>query len=306
MKYTKTQTKEILAKISNLDYGELIALLDKNYLIENYSFKNTILIFKQTNGQATIVRSYKEWQKQINPINNQPIKIKKGEKALKIFVPKIEKYIIDKNGKHKLIKNLNIEQKKLVIKQKTPIFSKTNYYLCGKVFDLSQTNAAAIDPLLLIESKNQTKGVELLKFLQEYLAELEINLVFSNLLGQKYGKAILRQNNFKTERIIYINANISDEEKVITIFHELSHHLLHLEQIRNNSNVCMHRIEVEAELITCLLAKKYRLNAQISNVYINYHFHKMTNKQQINEIVENCLIVVNKITNYLDQFLTIN
>ena len=114
---------------------EYLSFMAKFY---NYSVNNSILIDYQFRG-AVGVGSYAFWKEKGFLVN-------KGEKGIKILVPQISKdKFKNEKGEIKSVDKATAEEKKKIKDGDLQVQKSKTYFTQGYVFDVSQTNATALD-----------------------------------------------------------------------------------------------------------------------------------------------------------------
>jgi len=181
----------------------------------NYSYYNLLSIYFHC-PHATLVAGIKTW-------NRYGRRIKKGEKGIPILAPII---------KH--IEELNPETGETIRTEKLVGF-RTVY-----VWDVSQTYGKEL-PIERIAKPLEGKAE------QYSIAKNWISAYYCPVLEKPLGE-IRGYTNFRT---IVINSNLDEAHKLKTLFHELSHYLLH-----SSVDYSKSRKEFEAELTAFLVCKK--------------------------------------------------
>ena len=123
----KTLEADVLSAVTNYSDNaqDVLELLDFCNKFSNYSFANDVLILKQRRG-AQAVASFTTFKK-------MGYHVLKGEKAIKILLPCVYKYVKDANGK--LISLKRFKGKVSEDDIETRIFFKI-----GNVFEVTQTD----------------------------------------------------------------------------------------------------------------------------------------------------------------------
>ena len=247
--YAEIKEKEVQALKEKLSQGIREALQSDKYKTflklmsrcHNYSFSNSMLICLQ-NPEATIVKSFADWQK-------DKAKVNKGEKGIQIFVPmkkKINIYEKDENGEFKLNEN----NEKIKIGEKEII----NFRL-GNVFDISQTNADKEKYNLFIVNNEKVENKD------EILKKLEnasgINFDFKTNLGGALGCYSPKENKIK------IKANMNEIDTISTCVHEVAHSILHNQN--NELKLSKEQKEFEAESVAYVVCNKLNVNSKDNN-----------------------------------------
>jgi Zn-dependent peptidase ImmA (M78 family) len=183
-----------------------------------YSSKNVDLVLQQAFQRNEVISnlgSFNSWTKLKNS-DNEKVKITKGSKGYKVFVP-IQVKDKDINGNIKLDEN-GKEMKKLAFK-------------IGSVFDIEQTNAydiGAVEKNLNYHSGGNTLDNTFYQTIKDNISK-EYNLKIDDvkLPTNQGGKYLYKEDK------IEINYKNSYNDKLSSLFHELGHHILHKEQLND-------------------------------------------------------------------------
>ena len=281
----KDKNKEVNKETKNsIDYYEILdfafnepGIISTAYnVFYSYSARNRLLAIVQAfklNRAVSPINTFKGWEKLGR-------KIKKGEKAIALFLP-----IIIKNKKEEFVK----EEGEEINSQKSDNKNlKTFFVLKRKWFLYSQTEG---------ENKINFDEHEAYKYIPntEFKDNFDLNLVleilkikeeeFQNIDGniQGYAKA--------KERTIAINPLAEDRFK--TTLHETAHVLLHTD----NNNLKHSVKEVEAETVAYLVLSILGINKvkEESKGYIQHYLDKLNEdeKQHVSKriIVTACNIL---------------
>lgn len=211
----KNKSKEITELLEqSKDYidqnmEEFIKVLPK---LKNYSARNKMLIFKQ-NPKVGIVKSFNEW-------NKDNFKVKKGSKALQIFIPtnkilyefenKISKEKVKTYNKSKI----DFDKFKLIGEEK-----KQSFVLRRVLFDQSQIeNYEDVSQNEIIKNYNNN---ELVNKSIQLCENNNINLKLTNTLeSNTYGSAYFFEDRKKT---IKVKEGIDTNDYLRVFFHEMAH-----------------------------------------------------------------------------------
>lgn len=209
---------------------EYIKFLRFSKKFHNYSFSNRILIYWQFED-ATRVAGYKTWE-------SLGRKVIPGSKGIQILCPRPFKVKV----KVKDSQDNEIEETRELLN-----FSTTY------VFDISQTEGNDVPELQKTLNTNNKK--ELLKCLTEFS---QFPIKYENILQQGY---------FHTkERYICINKNLSVDDRVSVLLHELTHGLY------DNFNYQEERelSEIFVESVAFIVADYFDLDTSICSFgYVN-------------------------------------
>lgn len=209
----------------------------------NYSFSNTMLIWIQK-PEATRVAGFKKWES----LNRR---IKKGAKAISIFVPKI-----------KTVKELDLDKE---VENK-----RITGFMVGNVFDISDTEVIPGKEDLVKQTPQwhetnspNEKADSVSKYLEEIIKDLEIKYGISSGDAQGYASGGTH---------ISINSSVAGVNKVGTLAHELAHVLLHFPNSLFSSedikNIPSSIKEYQAEAVAATVLNEYELPYKHSATYI--------------------------------------
>lgn len=183
-----------------IESGEYEKFLKFSKNFHTYSFNNMVLIYSQMQN-ATRVAGFKTWE-------SMGGKLKFGSKGIQIIYPikrKYERDIID--GQNTILNNEKVKDtKKQIVEYLT--------YRATYVYDISQTVGK---PLPMEENElNTNNRAELLEYLKRFspFPVKEIEMFGGN---QGYWN--------EKEKHIALNKNLSIDDKVATLLHELTHAL---------------------------------------------------------------------------------
>ena len=199
----ETKTKELFNKIVEgvkniVEKGEYEKFLKFSKNFHNYSFNNILLIFSQM-PEATQVAGFAKWK-------SMGRNLKKGAKGIQIIYPIKRAYIkTTMTGQDSLLEDEKNNQKE-----------KIEYltYRYTYVYDVSQTYGK---PLPIQSTRlNSNNKIEFLEFLK----------VFSQfpILEENIDGTALGYWSKKKQQIVLKN-NLSIDDKVATLLHELTHAL---------------------------------------------------------------------------------
>jgi hypothetical protein len=187
----------------------------------NYSYYNLLSIYFHY-PHATLVAGIKTWW------NRYGRRIKKGEKGIPILAPIIKR-----------IEELNPETGETIRTEKLVGF-RTVY-----VWDVSQTYGKEL-PIERIAKPLEGKAE------QYSIAKNWVSTYYCPVLEKPLGE-IKGYTDFRT---IVINSNLDEAHKLKTLFHELSHYLLH-----SSVDYSKTRKEFEAELTAYLVCRKLGIDS---------------------------------------------
>lgn len=224
----ETKIKELFNKIQMgvtniIESGEYANFLKFSKNFHTYSFNNIVLIYSQMKD-ATQVAGFKKWQ-------SMGRKLKFGSKGIKIIYPIKQKYKKDTTieGQNSLL-NDNKEDKKTIVEYLT--------YRATYVYDISQTIG---QPLPMSNDKlNTNNKVELFDYLKSFsqfpIKEIDI---FGSTQGYWSPK----------EKYIALKKDLSIDDKVATLLHELTHALYDDFDYKNDRNLSETFVESVAYMV---------------------------------------------------------
>ena len=219
--------QQLLLGVVDLLTGDtpVTAYLDALARFRSYSARNALLIRAQ-NSTATQVASYKTWLSLGRQVN-------KGEKALKIYAPKIFAKPADTDTE--------LPKKEL------------RGFTLVSVFDVSQTTGDALPPVptpLLPGEGSEA--------VWQVLNEMCIYLGFPAQVAE-LPPGVNGRTDFATHEIC-ISSTLPDEHQVKTLAHELGHVLMHDPEHTNSPERPLAHVEFEAEAVAYLISKLYSLD----------------------------------------------
>lgn len=203
----------------------------KNYLdfalqFRQYSYRNKILIQGQ-NLKASLVAGYCAWQ-------DKGRQVQRGEKVLKIFVPSLAAKK-DKDGKYLRDKEGNV------------IKEVKGFYLAS-VYDVRQTEGEPI-PKPIYELEENINNPQKFDWYIKAITELSpVPIHFSEIKGTAKGFFVL------SEKQITIRPGMSESQTSKTMLHEVTHSILHNNDVPVFGSPEYARQEIEAEYVAYMLA----------------------------------------------------
>lgn len=197
----ENKTKEVFNKLVDgvtqiIDSGEYAKFLKFSRNFHNYSFNNIVLIFSQMED-ATQVAGFKTWQ-------SMGRKLKKGAKGIQIIYPIKRKYTEKIEGQSTMLDDKEKKSEEKTIEYFT--------YRPTYVFDISQTVG---EPMPLedkrLKSNNMKEFFDFLKSFSPY------PIIEEQLYGTTQGYWSLQNKH------IVLRKDLSIDDKVATLLHELTH-----------------------------------------------------------------------------------
>ena len=250
------QVKELTAKLEQGVQDLFNSKAYANYLktmsrFHNYSTRNTMLIHMQKSG-ATLVAGFNSWQTNFNR------RVKKGEKAIKIFAPiplKITK---------ELEKIDPITQRPIIGEDGEPLREEIEIKMARfkvvNVFDASQTEGEPLPSLV----QDITGNVEQYEaFVDALRAVSPLPITFKPMPDGIDGECIYGDK-------IIIREGMSEIQTVSAIIHEIAHAELHdMESIRqmggNAEAKDLRTKEVEAESVSYAVCQYFNIDTGMNS-----------------------------------------
>ncbi|QLF89383.1 ArdC-like ssDNA-binding domain-containing protein [Lactococcus lactis] len=211
----------------------------KNYLdfalqFRQYSYRNKILIQGQ-NPKASLVAGYRAWQ-------DKGRQVQRGEKALKIFVPNLAAKK-DKDGKYLRDKEGNV------------IKEVKGFYLAS-VYDVRQTEGEPI-PKPIYELEENINNPQKFDWYIKAITELSpVPIQFSEIKGTAKGFFV------PFEKQITIRPGMSESQTIKTMLHEVTHSILHNNDVPVFGSPEYARQEIEAESVAYMVANSLGIETQ--------------------------------------------
>ena len=211
----------------------------KNYLdfarqFRQYSYRNKILI-KGQNPKASLVAGYRSWQEKGR-------QVQRGQKALKIFVPNLAAKK-DKDGNYSRDKEGNI------------IKEVKGFYLVS-VYDVSQTEGEPI-PKTIYELEENINNPRKFDWYIKAITELSpVPIQFSEIEGTAKGFFV------PAEKQITIRPGMSQSQTIKTMLHEVTHSILHDNDVPVFGSSEYARQEIEAESVAYMVANSLGIETQ--------------------------------------------
>lgn len=228
---TEEITKELERGVKELlasdKYKEYLNFMSK---FHDYSVNNSILIFLQM-PQATMVAGYQAWQ---NKFKRQ---VRKGEKGIRILAPCPHKYIKqieDENG--------NKEEHE---------FNWTSFRPVS-VFDISQTDGDEI-PEICNDLTGNVEGYK--ELVDKLIAVSPVRVSFEPINSAAKGYFNDAENK------IVVKAEMSEEQTVKTLVHEIAHSLLHGKE-GEEKEAERRTKEVQAESVAYTVCRMLGMNTE--------------------------------------------
>lgn len=283
------------------DPVEMKKLLTFMSNFHQYSSRNKFLINAQFNG-AIGVGSFDFFKK-------KGFSVQKGEKGIKIFVPKNVTWFKRGNETVSLSKATKEEKEKIkqgIIRTQT----KTSFGI-GNVFDISQTDATEADISKLFPNRHATYQVENQEQIEKAFVAVsnQMGIPVQNgkesriELGVAFGGYAQYFDGDTLKEEIVLNPRNSAGENVRVLAHELSHAYLHsakrIEEQEKKGNPIIYTTEVkelQAEMTAYVVA--HHLGVDTEDTSLPYMAEWTRNGQEIEEKYKT-LEEVNEAADYL-------
>lgn len=234
----ETKIKDIFNKIQTgvtniIASGEYENFLRFSKNFHTYSFNNMVLIYSQMKD-ATQVAGFKTWQ-------SMGRKLKYGSKGIQIIYPIKRKYE----------KNITIDGQNSLLNSEEKEEKQTIEYLTYRatyVYDISQTIGAPLP--MENNTLNTNNKIELFNYLKTFspfpIKEVEM---FGSMQGYWSPK----------EKYIALKNDLSIDDKVATLLHELTHALYDDFDYKENKNLS----ETFVESVAYIVADYFNLDTSI-------------------------------------------
>lgn len=211
----------------------------KNYLdfalqFRQYSYRNKILIQSQ-NPKTSLVAGYRAWQ-------DKGRQVQRGEKALKIFVPSLAAKK-DKDGNYSRDKEGNV------------IKEVKGFYLAS-VYDVRQTEGEPI-PKPIYELEENINNPQKFDWYIKAITKLSpVPIQFAEIKGTAKGFFV------PSEKQITIRPGMSESQTIKTMLHEITHSILHDNNVPVFGSSEYARQEIEAESVAYMIANSLGIETQ--------------------------------------------
>lgn len=237
--YDSTKMEDFLSFIANLD--------------NKYSYVNMCLIKDQFPG-ASIVKSYSSWKK-------ENVQVRKTEKGISIFRPKVIEYVVYDNKKVTKDKWTN-EIKELVKNNELEVYTYTKGFTLCKVFDISQTTLPKNQYpkqyfLYFIKEDNENikPNTKLLSLLCNFIKKHNIGITYASMGLITSEQRFYGTNIYGIQHWIRLNDKNSITQNIYSLVKEYAHTLLGHDKsaINNIEN------EYQAKLVAFTVCKNLKL-----------------------------------------------
>lgn len=242
-----------------------------------YSIHNRMLIHSQRPG-AVAVASFKKFKE-------AGVKVRKGEKALRIFAPTSNKYFYRDNGEKRTLVPLKFakkEEKELIKEGKIKVYTWQGY-VPVPVFDVLQTDMKEEDYPKIFPNAHTTFKTTIsydhnhvVNVVTSILKELNVKLITpssNEVWDGGNAKGYYAETSFGN--MIVMNPNNTPSENDATLLHELSHAILHTQfsnviqdklKLKKHNSISRSEKELQAEMTAFLICQEVGIDTRESTV----------------------------------------
>ena len=280
-KDTKALAEHLKEGMKNyLDSDQFKSFLDTMSKFHNYSLNN-IHLLKMQNPNVTQVASFNKWKTDFERT------VKKGAKALKIWVPYQVKTKIPENQKE-----LNFSPSENEMDQKE--ITVTRFKL-GNVFDVSQTEGKEL-PKAIHELTGSVKDYEdLYRAAKAVSMDNQVPISF-----EEIKKENTRGYYSPIENRIVISKKLKGEEHILkTIFHEMAHADLHKGTNAQYGDDQYRKQELQAESVAYVVASHFGFDT--SSYSFGYLAIWAKDKNGFEDMVEQLQVVQKEAKSLIDR-----
>ena len=263
-----------------LDSDQFKSFLDTMSKFHNYSLNN-IHLLKMQNPNVTQVASFNKWKTDFERT------VKKGAKALKIWVPYQVKTKIPENQKE-----LNFSPSENEMDQKE--ITVTRFKL-GNVFDVSQTEGKEL-PKAIHELTGSVKDYEdLYRAAKAVSMDNQVPISFEEIKREN-----TRGYYSPSENRIVISKELKGEEHILkTIFHEMAHADLHKGSNAQYGDDQYRKQELQAESVAYVVASHFGFDT--SSYSFGYLAIWAKDKNGFEDMVEQLQVVQKEAKSLIDR-----
>ena len=280
-KDTKALAEHLKEGMKNyLDSDQFNSFLDTMSKFHNYSLNN-IHLLKMQNPNVTQVASFNKWKTDFDRT------VKKGAKALKIWVPYQVKTKIPENQKE-----LNFSPSENEMDQKE--ITVTRFKL-GNVFDVSQTEGKDL-PKAIHELSGSVKDYEdLYRAAKAVSMDNQVPISFEEIKREN-----TRGYYSPNENRIVISKKLKGEEHILkTIFHEMAHADLHKGTNAQYGDDQYRKQELQAESVAYVVASHFGFDT--SSYSFGYLAIWSKDKNGFEDMVEQLQVVQKEAKSLIDR-----
>ncbi|MFS9028188.1 PBECR4 domain-containing protein [Streptococcus cristatus] len=280
-KDTKALAEHLKEGMKNyLDSDQFKSFLDTMSKFHNYSLNN-IHLLKMQNPNVTQVASFNKWKTDFERT------VKKGAKALKIWVPYQVKTKIPENQKE-----LNFSPSENEMDQKE--ITVTRFKL-GNVFDVSQTEGKEL-PKAIHELTGSVKDYEdLYRAAKAVSMDNQVPISFEEIKREN-----TRGYYSPSENRIVISKKLKGEEHILkTIFHEMAHADLHKGSNAQYGDDQYRKQELQAESVAYVVASHFGFDT--SSYSFGYLAIWAKDKNGFEDMVEQLQVVQKEAKSLIDR-----
>ena len=280
-KDTKALAEHLKEGMKNyLDSDQFKSFLDTMSKFHNYSLNN-IHLLKMQNPNVTQVASFNKWKTDFERT------VKKGSKALKIWVPYQVKTKIPENQKE-----LNFSPSENEMDQKE--ITVTRFKL-GNVFDVSQTEGKEL-PKAIHELTGSVKDYEdLYRAAKAVSMDNQVPISFEEIKREN-----IRGYYSPSENRIVISKELKGEEHILkTIFHEMAHADLHKGTNAQYGDDQYRKQELQAESVAYVVASHFGFDT--SSYSFGYLAIWAKDKNGFEDMVEQLQVVQKEAKSLIDR-----
>ena len=263
-----------------LDSDQFKSFLDTMSKFHNYSLNN-IHLLKMQNPNVTQVASFNKWKTDFDRT------VKKGAKALKVWVPYQVKTKIPENQKE-----LNFSPSENEMDQKE--ITVTRFKL-GNVFDVSQTEGKEL-PKAIHELTGSVKDYEdLYRAAKAVSMDNQVPISFEEIKREN-----TRGYYSPNENRIVISKKLKGEEHILkTIFHEMAHSDLHKGTNAQYGDDQYRKQELQAESVAYVVASHFGFDT--SSYSFGYLAIWAKDKNGFEDMVEQLQVVQKEAKSLIDR-----
>ena len=280
-KDTKALAEHLKEGMKNyLDSDQFKSFLDTMSKFHNYSLNN-IHLLKMQNPNVTRVASFNKWKTDFERT------VKKGSKALKIWVPYQVKTKIPENQKE-----LNFSPSEKEMEQKE--ITVTRFKL-GNVFDVSQTEGKEL-PKAIHELTGSVKDYEdLYRAAKAVSMDNQVPISFEEIKREN-----TRGYYSPSENRIVISKKLKGEEHILkTLFHEMAHADLHKGSNAQYGDDQYRKQELQAESVAYVVASHFGFDT--SSYSFGYLAIWAKDKNGFEDMVEQLQVVQKEAKSLIDR-----